>query len=385
MATTQAEKRLSTARQGVEFTVVRGFLALRGFDLVQAAVAVGTGSLTTSTNPVLDGTMLALTLVESVLISGWLVRRRAVLPLRWPIVADLALSLAAIIASSRYLNPGDRTGVWTMWAYPLSLSTAALLGATVRRWRWMFAGAGLLATCYVVVVAVPLAGNRTGQATALANALAFPGFALVAQLFLRFVRRLADTADAATARVTELERDRSRAVVHDLLPYLKLDRFAEADQRTRLDLANQARAKYEQMRSYVDGSNDDHDLESCVRSVLGIHGSLAVRADIRPGPGIRLSEEVLQHLQQAMDTALANVEQYAPEAAVIVSASVTGEYVEVVVADDGPGFDPASARPGYGIAEVLGRQLERVGGVSTVRSAPGGGTLVRIKVPQEPS
>ena len=37
--------------------------------------------------------------------------------------------------------------------------------------------------------------------------------------------------------------------------------------------------------------------------------------------------------------------------------------------------------PGFGISEILGRQLAGVGGTSVVESCPGAGTVVRITVP----
>ena len=49
--------------------------------------------------------------------------------------------------------------------------------------------------------------------------------------------------------------------------------------------------------------------------------------------------------------------------------------------DDGPGFDLASTPRGFGIGEILGRQLEAVGGHGVVDSAPGRGTEVRIIFP----
>ena len=373
---------IAATRPGVEMTVVRGFIALRTFDLAQAVVAVSTGSLANSTNRWLDVALLVTVFIESVLVGGWLLRRRSIQPLRWPIAADFVLAAAAIGLSVLYTSPADRVGVWSMWGYPLGLSTAALLGVSGLRWRWLLTGSGILAVGYVAVVAVPLAGDRTGQSTALANAMAFPGFAIVAHLFMHFVRGLADTADAATARVAHLERDRSRALVHNLLPYLRLDRFADADEQTRLEMVAQAQATYDHMRSYVDGKQSVSDLNSCVRSVLGMHGRLSTRVHMENGQLIALPDEAVDHLHRAIDTALANVEQHAPRATVTLSATATDERIEIVVHDDGPGFDSTSVRPGFGIAEILGRQLAHVGGTGAVRSMPGGGTEVRITIPK---
>jgi hypothetical protein len=61
-------------------------------------------------------------------------------------------------------------------------------------------------------------------------------------------------ADDARMGIAELEKDRSRALIHDLLVYLRLDRFAQEDNHTRAVMIARAQAKHEQMRSYVDGT-----------------------------------------------------------------------------------------------------------------------------------
>ena len=75
------------------------------------------------------------------------------------------------------------------------------------------------------------------------NAPTFPGFAAVAFLVSRFIRELASGADASRKRVVELEQDRSRAFIHDLLVCLRLDRFAQVDDETRAVMIAQAQAQ----------------------------------------------------------------------------------------------------------------------------------------------
>jgi signal transduction histidine kinase len=227
-----------------------------------------------------------------------------------------------------------------------------------------------------------LTDNPAGQATAIANALAYPGFAMVSYLFMSYMRRLADMADSAKAKVAELERDRSRAIVHDLLPYLRLDRFAEADLDARLAMVAQAGRAYEHMRSFVDGTQNPLCVRDRVQAVLDLWPRPSVRAVIDLEPSIELSEDVLDRLRRALDTALSNAEQHAPGAAIDVTAHADDTKVMVTVRDNGPGFDMSATPPGFGIAEILGRHLAVVGGVSRVESATGHGTEVHITVPR---
>ena len=284
-----------------------------------------------------------------------------------------------------YIPAAGRIDSWTLWAYPVTLSTTVLVGAALSSLARTLAVSGVLAATYAAVAALPLLSDETWRMTAAVNALAFPGMAAVAFLVSRFVRDLASAADTARKRVAELEQDRSRALVHDLLVYLRLDRFAEADDQARAVMIAQAQAKHQQMRSYVDGTTRTRSLEERVGAVLELHPSLAVRTKVETGRDVRLAEDALEQLERALDTALANVEQHAPGANVVLSVRPEPGHVAATVRDDGPGFDAASIRQGFGIGEILGWQLAGVGGTGAVESSPGAGTVVRIMVPVEQS
>jgi signal transduction histidine kinase len=373
--------RFPATSPGVERVLVRAFLGVRAFDLGQAGVALAAGSLRRSSDPALDIALMIILTAESVLLGRWLLRRGSMLPFRWPIAADFGLAAAVVASAPAYISAAGRLDTWTLWAYPVTLSTAVLLAAGLTRLARVLAGAGALAIIYAAVVALPLAGDVAARATAAVNSLAFPGFALVTFLVSRFVRNLASAADAARKRVAELEQERSRAVVHDLLTYLRLDRFAEADAQTRTMMIAQAQAKHDQMRSYVDGSCGTQDLQEHVNTVLSLHPGVPVHRIWDAEPSIQLPYDTVEQLGRALDTALANVEQHAPGASVTLTVQAGVEQVAVTVRDDGPGFDQASQLPGFGIREILGRHLAEVGGRGEIQSAPGGGTQVRIIVP----
>jgi signal transduction histidine kinase len=380
---TAGSGRPAAARPGVELALVWAFLGIRAFVLGQAAVAVAAGSFSRSDNRPLDAMLLGAVAVESLLLGRWLVRRRSMLPLRWPVVADFALSALVLALVPAYIPVEGRIVGWTIWAYPVTLSTTLLVGAALSSLAQALAVSGVLAAAFAAVAVIPVFGDVAWRMTAMVNALAFPGMAVVTFLVTRFVRELASAADAARKRVVELEQDRSRALVHDLLVYLRLDRFAEADDQTRMVMIAQAQAKHQQMRSYVDGTTRARSLQEWVDAVLALHPGLAVRIKVEDGRGVRLPEDALEQLERALDTALANVEQHAPAANVVVSVQPELDHLVVTVRDDGPGFDTATVRQGFGIAEVLGQQLAAVGGTGAVESSPGAGTVVRIMIPME--
>jgi signal transduction histidine kinase len=295
-------------------------------------------------------------------------------------MADFGLALVTVGLVPAYIS---RSAVWTGWPWPVpvTLSTVVLLGASFARWRYVLASSCALALAYAAVMMLPLSGDSFGRSTAMVNALAYPGFALLAFLFVRFVRRLATVADEARARVAELEREQGKARIHELLSYLRLDRFAESDEEMRLVMLADAQAKYEEMKSYVYGTEHLGDFNAHLRKALNLHPSLRVRTVVNLDSGAELAQDVLEQLQRALDTALSNAEQHAAGAEVVVSARSEGGQLVVTVRDDGPGFDLASTPRGFGIGEILGRQLEVVGGHGVVDSAPGRGTEVRITLP----
>lgn len=78
--------------------------------------------------------------------------------------------------------------------------------------------------------------------------------------------------------------------------------------------------------------------------------------------------------------ALQNASQHAPGAQMTIRLGVVDGDLEFSVEDDGPGFDPSTARGGTGLQHMVDR-VEALGGSLTVESAPGRGTVVRGRIP----
>lgn len=376
--------RSASTRAGVEMTLVWAFVGIRAIDLVQAYVATAGGALRSSTNVAAALLFLTAATLESAVVATWFIRRRSLLGSRLALWLDLAFAATAVAGMTLYSHPSDRIASWVAWSFAFTLSSAALAGLAIPRLPYALAASAALMAVYAAVTVLPATGHPgTDAATGAVNACAYPAFTVVSWFFSRFVRDLASEADSARALIADLERDRSRAVVHDMLGYLRLDRLMESDEQTRGLLVQQAMAKYRQMRSYVDGTDHPGDVESCLRVVAELYPALDLRLAVGLEPAVVLGEAVAAQLRQAVDTALSNVQQNAPKARVVLSACLLGSLVEVTVVDDGPGFDASTARTGFGISETLGRQLLAVGGLGQITARPGLGTEVRITVPQE--
>lgn len=77
------------------------------------------------------------------------------------------------------------------------------------------------------------------------------------------------------------------------------------------------------------------------------------------------------------------VKHAAPTAVAVHVGAAPGGGSEVVVTDNGAGFDPDTSTPGTGLTRVRAR-VEQAGGALDVESAPGAGTRARLWLPPTP-
>ena len=120
-------------------------------------------------------------------------------------------------------------------------------------------------------------------------------------------------------------------------------------------------------------------IESLVARVRTVEG-LAVEAAIElPPEGKRLSAELETTVYRLVQEALTNVAKHAHGEAVRVTVRALGGRVEVEVADDGTGFDPAATTTGFGLAGMRER-VELSGGELDI-TPTASGTTVRAVLP----
>jgi CheY-like chemotaxis protein/two-component sensor histidine kinase len=131
---------------------------------------------------------------------------------------------------------------------------------------------------------------------------------------------------------------------------------------------------------------EDMGVEAALRGLVNDfvqtqHVAIEFRAEPRSRP-VRLA--VATALYRITQEALWNVVKYARDARVQVTLSEAEGEVRVTVEDDGPGFDASVARAKRGLGLVS--MQERAGlvrGQLSVRSAPGQGTTISVRVPYE--
>lgn len=128
---------------------------------------------------------------------------------------------------------------------------------------------------------------------------------------------------------------------------------------------------------------DDLGLAASIRSLAAAVLGVEVEVDVEP---VGLAEHVETALYRITQESLQNVEKHAGASRVRVWLGTSPEGVELVVADDGCGIDPArlGERDGeqttYGMAGMRER-AELVGGRLEIGPDPAGGTRVRVVLP----
>lgn len=198
------------------------------------------------------------------------------------------------------------------------------------------------------------------------------------------------------------ERERMSREIHDtlaqgftslLMLVQAVDSELERDlpgARRHLDLmADTARQNLAEARALVAGGApadlDGNSLPDALRRLAARHGpgpaevSVEVTGEARPlVPALEVV--ALRTCQEA----LSNTTRHAgPGATAAISLAYTDAALSVEVRDTGRGFDVSTPSDGYGLSGLRARAAE-VGGSARVRSDPGGGTLVAVRLPLPP-
>jgi signal transduction histidine kinase len=198
-------------------------------------------------------------------------------------------------------------------------------------------------------------------------------------------RRLVQAQDDERQRIERNLHDGAQQQLVALSVHLGLLDGAADDPGEVRELAGQLRSG---LRAAMD------DLRALARGIYppvladqGLRAALQAQADRAPMPvlvdadGIgRFSRDAEATLYFCILEALQNVAKYAQASLTTVTLSQVDGGLKFSVADDGGGFDPATAAHGSGLQGMADR-LSAVGGQLLVASAPGRGTTVSGTVP----
>jgi signal transduction histidine kinase len=109
-------------------------------------------------------------------------------------------------------------------------------------------------------------------------------------------------------------------------------------------------------------------------------GGIRCRLDLPHDlPALPLPPEVRHNIFLVVKEALANALKHAAAREVLIRAEATGNALEIMVQDDGRGFDINGQSRGHGLGNMR-RRAQAIGENVTIESRPGQGTTVRLKL-----
>ena len=196
----------------------------------------------------------------------------------------------------------------------------------------------------------------------------------------RIARDLHDSVSQALFSTVLHTRTAQKALVQE-------DRSPSGGVGRSLDaIADLTRSVQSEMRALIFELRRDpvHDglVAALARHASELHASDGPTIDVQgPGPRLELPRRVETQLFAIGREALANVLKHAGATAAQVRVEAQEEHVVVEVSDNGRGFDPAAGHPGhFGLDSMRSRAAE-IGGRLMIASAPGYGTVVRVRAP----
>ncbi len=371
------------ARPRAEWGLVRVAFVLRAVVLAQAAVAVPAG-LRESPHRGLYLACAGAVLVTSIGLLTVFVRARSIpgaaRPWRW---LDLGLGVVMMPLLALAVPPEQIVGTWQNWAPGYAVNTVTLASA------WLSARASVGYSAVVSVAYVVTAQNDPTAAwpTELGNTLTYPAFAVAIAGFIHYLRGLADSADEARAEAVratrELELERYRLTVHDAAGILRQLGDPRTPDEVVPALQRQAQVEARRLRSFVlrdpiePADGHPRTLGAVLSAALYGFGDLPLEVAIDLGAEFPLEPPTSLAVERAVTTILHNVRRHADADTVFVHADAIDDGWEVVIRDDGTGFDP-EADLGFGLEVQVFDALARHRIAVTIDTAPGEGTAVTL-------
>lgn len=299
-------------------------------------------------------------------------------PARIPLAAHTTLCLFGVLVAALFwqVTPGQLTP---------SLAHSAVLGAAAA-WScftWPVAVADILVT--VVIGGTVLTGTDALGTLSWANSAYYGAIGMVATMCWTAVVttvRMAQRASRESRRSAEelirseealAESNRWDALIHDKV----LNALGTAAKAVRPEIEGPARTLARDALDALRRTGDRTHPERFTDQIRAAARGLGLDADVRiEGTP---SAVVAESFQRAAAEALTNVARHSGVAAVVVSGAFTAEEGELVVRDEGCGFDPGQVPDDRrGLRGSVLETMETRGGRAEIVSAPGQGTTVSM-------
>ena len=208
------------------------------------------------------------------------------------------------------------------------------------------------------------------------------------------LRGLNDLLEEQTRRISHELHDQAGQLLASV--HMALDALGR-------DLPRAAAPRLESVKGLLDGIEEQlrrlsHELRPTILDDLGLGPALEFLAEgvsarnglaitVENMPEKRLPARVETVLYRIVQEALNNVSKHARASAVTIGVRSEDGIITCSIRDDGVGFDVPTVvgrDDGHGIGLIgIRERLARLGGHLEISSTPGGGTELRVTIPQE--
>jgi signal transduction histidine kinase len=301
-------------------------------------------------------------------------------------LADTLIAVLALVAVGPAM-PASLLTTAFFWPATYAAVVALVLGMSLPPAKGA-AGLVLLVVVYGLVTGVE--AGAAGIAGAAGNVAGCAVYFAIGAVIAAHARKLADaqtlSSEAALRREALLGAEQARLDefrrLHDEAVQV-LERVSVADSCEAAGLRAFAASAAAHLRAAIDQPGL---VPGSVRAALD-HAAARFAAlgfDVTVAAGMPLpdlGEDALAKLESAVAEALNNSYKHSGAGRAVVRASRTPDGIEVSVEDEGAGFAAEPARYGFGITHSICRRLAELGGGAEIRSAPGAGTVVTMRLP----
>jgi signal transduction histidine kinase len=157
------------------------------------------------------------------------------------------------------------------------------------------------------------------------------------------------------------------------------------------EVAELAHSALQEMRASIFELRGEAVAEQGLVAALRAHAAaVSVRHDVAvdvdgPAERLALDRETEETLFRIGQEAITNAVKHSGSDTVSATIAQAGDQVTLTVRDDGRGFDPRQSYPCHMGLELMRARGEGAGAATSIHSAPGSGTTVRITVPARPA
>lgn len=314
---------------------------------------------------------------------------------RWTYGVDAVLMCGLCLAQPLLVEPA-RLAASQGWVSPIASFTVVAVQFQLGSWS---SAAVTVAVCASFVAGTAATPGLTAVDGLIAGGAWMAVEAVLGRLLWVLLQRAGREADrlmraqfaaeraAATAAARRSAQRAHWATVHDTSASTLLMIGLGAVRGTEEWLPNQVRRDIALLDGARDGPLDGDAAEAALGPALrAVSGAARVPVGCDCTADVTAPPVVVRAMAGAAAEALENVARHARVAGARIQvrpgSGQDGGGLEVAVADDGVGFDPAAVGAyRFGLALSVLDRMAAVGGCATVESAPGRGTVVRLRWP----